>query len=225
MFGGSALLVLLLLNVHLGHSAFPSQCTTEGLWGCGLVASPSRSFRLSEVSCCCVTVVRLPQFKSSSFHFKWLFHVFFMPPYKELWEKAMATHSSTLVWEILWMEEPGGLQSVGSLTVGHDWATSLSLFTFMHWRRKWQPTPVFLPGESQGWEPDGLPSMGSHRVGHDWRDLAAWSCIVMKVHRWICFFSFWHAYLFLTCSLNRNNNNNLHCFRLFKKSFFLFHKH
>ena len=34
--------------------------------------------------------------------------------------------------------------------VGHDWATSLSLFTFMHWRRKWQPTPVFLPGESQG---------------------------------------------------------------------------
>ena len=31
------------------------------------------------------------------------------------------------------------------------WATSLSLFTFMRWRRKWQPTPVFLPGESQGW--------------------------------------------------------------------------
>ena len=36
------------------------------------------------------------------------------------------------------------------LRVGHDWATSLSLFTFMHWRRKWQPTPVFLPGEPQG---------------------------------------------------------------------------
>ena len=47
-------------------------------------------------------------------------------------------------------EEPGGLQSMGSLRVRHDWATSLSLFTFMHWRRKWQPTPVFLPGESQG---------------------------------------------------------------------------
>ena len=40
---------------------------------------------------------------------------------------------------------------MGSLRVGHDWVTSLSLFTFMHWRRKWQPTPVFLPGESQGW--------------------------------------------------------------------------
>ena len=44
----------------------------------------------------------------------------------------------------------GRLQSMGSLRVGHDWATSLSNFTFMHWRRKWQPTPVFLPGESQG---------------------------------------------------------------------------
>ena len=65
-------------------------------------------------------------------------------------EKAMATHSSTLAWEIPWMEEPGGLQSTGSRRVGHDWATSLSLFTFLHWRRKWQPTPVFLPGESQG---------------------------------------------------------------------------
>ena len=65
------------------------------------------------------------------------------------WEKAMATHSSTLAWKIPWTEGPGGLQSMGSLAVGHDWATSLSLFTFMHWRRKWQPTPVFLPGESQ----------------------------------------------------------------------------
>ena len=49
-----------------------------------------------------------------------------------------------------WTEEPGRLRSMGSLRVGHDWATSLSLFTFIHWRRKWQPTPVFLPGESQG---------------------------------------------------------------------------
>ena len=52
--------------------------------------------------------------------------------------------------EIPWTEEPGTLQSMGSLRVRHDWVTSLSLFTFMHWRRKWQPTPVFLPGESQG---------------------------------------------------------------------------
>ena len=65
-------------------------------------------------------------------------------------EKAMATHSSTLAWKISWMEKPGGLQSVGSLRVGHNWATSLSLSIFMLWRRKWQPTPMFLPGESQG---------------------------------------------------------------------------
>ena len=63
----------------------------------------------------------------------------------------MAPHSSTLAWKIPWMEEPGGLQSMGSLRVGHDLVTSLSLFAFMHWRRKCQPTPVFLPGESQGW--------------------------------------------------------------------------
>ena len=132
----------------------------------------------------------------------------------------MAPHSSTLAWKIPWMEEPGRLQSMGSLEldkterlhfhfslswigegngnplrcsclensrdgeawwaavygvaqsrtqlkrlsssssrlqsmgslrVRHDWATSLSLFTFMQWRRKWQPIPVFLPGESQGW--------------------------------------------------------------------------
>ena len=68
----------------------------------------------------------------------------------EMAEKAMAPHSSTLAWKIPWTEEPGGLQSMGLRRVGHDWATSLSLVTFMHGRRKWQPTPVFLPGESQG---------------------------------------------------------------------------
>ena len=55
----------------------------------------------------------------------------------------MALHSNTLSWKIPWTEEPGGLQSTRS-------QRSLSLFTFMHWRRQWQPTPVFLPGESQG---------------------------------------------------------------------------
>ena len=83
-----------------------------------------------------------------------------MPAMRETWiwslgrkdplEKEMATHSSILAWRIPWTEEPSGLQSTGSLRVGHDWATSLSLSTFLHWRRKWQPTPVFLPGESQG---------------------------------------------------------------------------
>ena len=83
----------------------------------------------------------------------------------------MAPHSSTFAWKIPWTEDPGGLQSMGSLRVGHDWATSLSLFTFMHWRKKWQPTPVFLPGESQGrqslvgcrlWGARDLPNQGSN---------------------------------------------------------------
>ena len=77
----------------------------------------------------------------------------------------MAPHSSALAWKIPWMEEPGRLQSMGLLRVELGWATSLSLFTFMHWRRKWQPTLMFLPGESQGrgslvgcrlWGPTGL---------------------------------------------------------------------
>ena len=76
-------------------------------------------------------------------------------------EKAKAPHSSTLAWKIPWTEEPGRLQSMGSLRVGHNWATSLWLFTFMHWKRKWQPTPVFLPGESQEW---GSP-VGCHLWG------------------------------------------------------------
>ena len=85
----------------------------------------------------------------------------------------MAPHSSTLAWKIPWTEEPGGLQSMGSLRVGHSCATSLSLFTFMHWRRMAAHSSVLawrIPGTG---EPGGLPSMGSHRVGHDWSDLAA----------------------------------------------------
>ena len=70
--------------------------------------------------------------------------------YTHISEKTMAPYSSTLAWNIPWTEEPGRLQSMGLQTVGHDRATSLSLSTFMRWRRKWQPTPVFLPGESQG---------------------------------------------------------------------------
>ena len=62
-------------------------------------------------------------------------------------------HGNPLQYSCLgnsWTEEPGGLQSMGSWRIGHDWATSLSLFSFMHWSRKWQPSPVFLPGEFQG---------------------------------------------------------------------------
>ena len=80
-------------------------------------------------------------------------------------EKAMAPHSSTLAWKIPWTEEPGRLQSMGSLRVGHK--RHFSLFTFLHWRRKWQPTPVFLPGESQGQRSLVCCRLWDRRVGHE----------------------------------------------------------
>ena len=59
----------------------------------------------------------------------------------------MATHSSILAWRIPWTEEPGGLLSMGLPRDGH---TEVTEHACMHWRRKWKPTPVFLPGESPG---------------------------------------------------------------------------
>ena len=102
----------------------------------------------------------------------------------------MAPHSSTLAWKIPWMEEPGRLQSMGSLRVGHDWATSLPLFTFLHWRRKWQPTPVFLPRESQG--------RGS-LVG-----CSPWGRWELDMTQWL------HSHFSLTC-IGEGNGNPLQC--------------
>ena len=92
--------------------------------------------------------------------------------------RAMAPHSSTLAWKIPWMEEPGGLQSMGSLGVRPDWATSLSLFTFtFHFHAL--ETEIATHSSVLAWripgtgEPGRLPSMGSHRVGYDWSDWAA----------------------------------------------------
>ena len=64
----------------------------------------------------------------------------------------MAPHSSTLAWKVPWTEEPDGLQSMGSVRVGTTERTSLSLFTFMRWRRKWQPTPCLEnPRDGGAW--------------------------------------------------------------------------
>ena len=85
-------------------------------------------------------------------------------------EKAMAPHSSTLAWKLPWMEEPGRLQSMGWRRVGHDSATSLSLFTFhFHALEKEIATHSSvlawrIPGTR---EPGGLLSIGSQRGGHD----------------------------------------------------------
>ena len=112
----------------------------------------------------------------------------------------MAPHSSTLAWKIPWAEEPGRLRSMGSLRVGHDWVTSFSLFTFMHWRRTWQPTPVLLTGESQGRRSLVGCRLWGHRVGHDWSDLAAaaagphWLSI-LNVAVWRCQYLYYYYYL------------------------------
>ena len=87
-------------------------------------------------------------------------------------EKAMAPHSSTLAWKIPWTEEPGRLQSMGSLS------RRLSDFTFtFHFHTLEKEMAIHssvlawrIPGKV---EPDGLSSLGSHRVGHDWSDLTA----------------------------------------------------
>ena len=62
----------------------------------------------------------------------------------------MAPHSSTPAWKIPWMEEPGRLQSMGSLRVGHDLSDFTFTFHFHALEKEMATTPVFLPGESQG---------------------------------------------------------------------------
>ena len=86
----------------------------------------------------------------------------------------MAPHSSTLAWKIPWMQEPGGLLSVGVAKS----RTRLSDFTFtfhFHALEKEMAThsSILAYRISGMGEPGGLPSMGSHRVGHDGSDLAA----------------------------------------------------
>jgi len=95
-------------------------------------------------------------------------------------EKAMAPHSSTLAWKIPWMEEPGRLQSMGSLRVGHDWATSLSLFHFHALEKEMATHSSVIAWRISGTgEPGGLPSLGSHRVGHDWSYLAVAAAVAV----------------------------------------------
>ena len=89
-------------------------------------------------------------------------------------EKEMAPHSSTLAWKIPWTDEPGSCGPWGCW-VGHNWATSLSLFPFTHWRRKWQPTPVFLPEESRWTEEENAPVIANTLFQQHKRRLYPWT--------------------------------------------------
>ena len=96
-------------------------------------------------------------------------------------EKALGTHSSTLACKIPWTEEPGRLQSMGSWRVGHDWATSLSLFIFHALEKEMTTHSSVLAWRISGTgEHGGLPSMGSRRVVHDWSDLAAAAGVIIE---------------------------------------------
>ena len=123
---------------------------------------------------------------------KWNFICFFSCRKDNVWKGRSFFHVNKKLgearwgWKIPWTEEPGGLQSMGSLGVGHDWATSLSLFTFMHWKRKWQPAPVFLLGESQGrgslvgcrlWGRTRLKQLSS-------RSSSRWGCSALEDIAW-----------------------------------------
>ena len=86
----------------------------------------------------------------------------------------MAPHSSTLAWRIPWTEEPRGLQSMGLLGVGHDWADFIFTFHFHALEKETATHSSVLAWRIPGTEePGGLLSMGSHRVGHNWSDLAS----------------------------------------------------
>ena len=86
----------------------------------------------------------------------------------------MAPHSSTLAWQIPFTEDPGSLQSMRSLRVRHNWATSLLTFHFHALEKEMATQSSILAWRIPGTgEPGGLLSMRSHRVGHDWSDLAA----------------------------------------------------
>ena len=80
----------------------------------------------------------------------------------------MAPHSSILAWEIPWTEEPGRLQSMGSLRVGHDCANFTFTFHFHALEKEMATHSSVLAWRIPGMgEPGGLPSMGLHRVRHD----------------------------------------------------------
>ena len=140
----------------LGHSAMSNSFQSHRLQPSRLLCpwdSPSKDAGMD----CHALLQGIFQIRGSNLSFLWLLHCRWIlyhwatgKPHSYIRLVAMAPHSSTLAWKIPWTEEPGRLQSMGSLRVRHDWETSLSLFTFMHWRRQWHPTPVLLPGKSHG---------------------------------------------------------------------------
>ena len=117
----------------------------------------------------------------------------------------MAPHSSTLARKIPWTKEPGRLQSVRSRRVGHDRVTSLSLFTFMHWSRKWQPTPVFLPGFSSVERPEYTYIKLSSQLTCEDSGLSVHFALFLPV-LWYCFFHLMYSFSIYSSSIHQNGS-------------------
>ena len=105
------------------------------------------------------------------------------PTISPLKNNSLAAHSS-IAWKIPWMEEPGGLQSMGSLS--RTWLSNFTFTFHFHALQKEMATHSSvlawrIPGTG---EPGGLPSVGPHRVGHNWSDLAA--AVAACPLRWWC---------------------------------------
>ena len=123
------------------------------------------------------------------------------------WWKEMATHSSILAWGIPWTKEPGGLLSMGSHRVGHNWSdlacmhaleTEMATYSsILAWR---------IPGTE---EPGGLLSMGSHKVGHDWSNLAAAACLSIIFSKIVSSSSLYSRELEVIENLKRKQQINL----------------
>ena len=118
----------------------------------------------------------------------------------------MASHSSTLAWKILWTEEVGRLQSMGSGRVGHDWMISLSLFTFHALEKEMATHSSVLTWRIPGTgEPGGLSSMGWHRVRHDWSDLATAAAAVATLSNKLLLTYSWLFSIRFTVSPSQNS--------------------
>ena len=108
-------------------------------------------------------------------------------------EKEMAPHSSTLAWRIPWREEPGRLQSMGSQRVGHDWVTSLSLFTFKDDKRTENNGSKGSGDQGQSW---------GHECTETWTVL--WCCPRLSASKKHCTLHW--TFLFVTGRLSRKHS-------------------
>ena len=93
-------------------------------------------------------------------------------------EKEMATHSSIFAWRIPWTEEPGGLQSMGSQRVRHDWVTSLSLLIVL----LGQNLLFWVHASSRSSRGESILCLFQLLRAGDWPSVAAYFSLYLRGH-------------------------------------------